>query len=366
MKIYLVGGAVRDMVLGIPSHDKDYVVVGATPDELLSLGYKQVGKDFPVFLHPKTKEEYALARKELPSGKGHRDFAFEFTPDITLEDDLIRREFTCNALAYDEKTQQIIDIFGGIADIKNRTLRHISSHFSEDPLRVLRACRFAAQLDFTIAEPTIDLCRHMVASGALSRLSAERIWQEFFKALNTNHFSKFINTMQQCNAWKAIVPELSILPDKLTDLDNEEPLIKWAILLQKLSPDERKNICRHLRTPMHYAEFANLCADNLIYFQQINGDDCSALFDLVCKVSSKFKKLKQLQDFLQFCRYYCAKKTYLYLSNLCLKTYDLLKNVKATDMANFHDLTSSEIAEAYKEYRINLLKDHFKSCATCG
>lgn len=366
MQIYLVGGAVRDMVLGIPSHDKDYVVVGATPDELLSLDYKQVGKDFPVFLHPKTKEEYALARKELPIGKGHKDFVFEFTPDITLEDDLIRRDFTCNALAYNEKTQQIIDLFGGIADIKNRTLRHISSHFSEDPLRVLRACRFAAQLDFTIAEQTLDLCREITASGALATLSAERIWQEFFKALNTKHFSKFITAMQQCNAWKAIVPELSIFPDKLTDLDSEEPLIKWAILLQKLSFDERKNICRRLKTPRHYAEFANLCADNLICFQKTDGDDYSALFSLVCKVSSQFKKLKQLQDFLQFCRYYCAKETYLYLSNLCLKTHDLLKNVKATDMPNFCNLTSSEIAEAYKKYRINLLKDYFKSCATCG
>ena len=157
MRIYQVGGAVRDKLLHIECNDKDFVVFGATEQEMLDNGYKKVGKSFPVFIHPKTKEEYALARKEIPIGSTHTDFKFIFSPDISIEEDAIRRDFTCNAIYLDTKTNEIIDLHNGKEDIKNKILRHVSEHFTEDPLRVLRMCRFSAQLDFDVAEETMQL-----------------------------------------------------------------------------------------------------------------------------------------------------------------------------------------------------------------
>lgn len=206
MKIYEVGGCIRDRLLGKRPSDIDHVVVGSSIDEMIALGYKQVGKNFPVFI--KNGCEYALARKEIKTGDKHSDFEFIFTPDITLQQDLERRDFTCNALAYDKDNDQIIDYHNGIADIKNKILRHVNTnHFPEDPLRVLRMCRFSAQLNFDIAPETIDIASKMVDKGMLAHLSAERIWQEIYKALETPHFDKFILSMRACGALKAIIPE---------------------------------------------------------------------------------------------------------------------------------------------------------------
>lgn len=206
MKIYEVGGCVRDRLLGKKPSDIDYVVIGASINEMITLGYKQVGKNFPVFI--KNGCEYALARKEIKTGNKHSDFKFIFTPDITLQQDLERRDFTCNALAYDKENHQIIDYHNGIADINNKILRHVNSdHFPEDPLRVLRMCRFAAQLNFNIAPETINIATQMVNDGMIAHLSAERIWQEFSKALATPNFDKFITSMRNCGALKAIIPE---------------------------------------------------------------------------------------------------------------------------------------------------------------
>ena len=207
MKIYEVGGCVRDKLLGKEANDFDHVITGATSNEMLRLGFKQVGKNFPVFL--KNGQEYALARQEIKTGDKHYDFKFIFTPDITLQQDLERRDFTCNALAYDKENDKIIDYHNGINDIKNKILRHVNSaHFPEDPLRVLRMCRFSAQLDFTIVPETLDLAKSMVSQGMLAHLSAERIWQEIYKALETPHFDKFILSMRECGALKDILPEL--------------------------------------------------------------------------------------------------------------------------------------------------------------
>lgn len=211
MQIYLVGGAVRDKLLGNFCHDNDYMITGATEEELLKLGYKKVGKSFPVFLHPETGEEYALARKEIKTGKGHCDFEFIFTPDITLEEDSIRRDFTCNALYENLESGEIIDYHNGCADIENRVLRHISEHFTEDPLRVLRMCRFAAQLGFNVAPETMELCRKMVQKGAIRHLSRDRIWQELQKALCSPSFYRFIETAKECGALKEIFPEVAAL-----------------------------------------------------------------------------------------------------------------------------------------------------------
>ena len=213
MKVYLVGGAVRDQLLGLPVKDRDWIVVDATPATLLSLGYQQVGKDFPVFLNPKTKEEYALARTERKSSAGYTGFICDFSPTITLEQDLIRRDLTINAMAQSEDGE-IIDPYGGKQDLENRILRHISPAFSEDPLRVLRVARFAARyhsLGFKIASETISLMAELAQSGELQHLTAERVWLETEKALNEKNPEIYFETLHKTGALRVLFPEIDAL-----------------------------------------------------------------------------------------------------------------------------------------------------------
>ena len=213
MKIYLVGGAVRDQLLGLAVKDRDWLVVGATPEQLLAQGYQQVGKDFPVFLNPTTKEEYALARTERKSGAGYTGFICDFSPDISLEEDLIRRDLTINAIAQDEQGT-LHDPYGGIADINHRTLRHISPAFAEDPLRVLRVARFAARfhhLGFSIAEETLSLMQQLAEQGELQHLTAERVWSETAKALTEKHPEIFFETLRKVGALSVLMPEIAAL-----------------------------------------------------------------------------------------------------------------------------------------------------------
>ena len=220
MKKYLVGGAVRDRLLSLPVHERDWVVVGATPEQLLQQGYRQVGKDFPVFLHPHTHEEYALARTERKSGLGHRGFDIFSSPDISLEDDLRRRDLTINAIAQDENGI-LTDPFNGQKDIDKRILRHVSAAFAEDPLRVLRVARFAAKfwsLGFTIAPETLALMTSICNSGELEHLSKERIWHETERALSTSNPEIFIHVLMQTGALERITPELHQSLSKKTSL----------------------------------------------------------------------------------------------------------------------------------------------------
>ncbi len=213
MKIYLVGGAVRDQLLNLPVKDRDWVVVGATPETLLQQGYQQVGKDFPVFLHPDTHEEYALARTERKSGSGYTGFTCYAAPDVTLEDDLQRRDLTINAIAYSAKGEYI-DPYHGIDDIHAKLLRHVSDAFSEDPLRVLRVARFAARfapLGFTIAPETMSLMQEMTNSGELNALTAERVWKETEKALHSQAPQVYFEILHQCGALKILFPEINAL-----------------------------------------------------------------------------------------------------------------------------------------------------------
>ncbi|HEJ9414364.1 TPA: multifunctional CCA addition/repair protein [Proteus mirabilis] len=213
MKIYLVGGAVRDQLLNLPVKDRDWVVVGATPETLLQQGYQQVGKDFPVFLHPDTHEEYALARTERKSGSGYTGFTCYAAPDVTLEDDLQRRDLTINAIAYSAKGEYI-DPYHGIDDIHAKLLRHVSDAFSEDPLRVLRVARFAARfapLGFTIAPETLSLMQEMTNSGELNALTAERVWKETEKALHSQAPQVYFEILHQCGALKILFPEINAL-----------------------------------------------------------------------------------------------------------------------------------------------------------
>ena len=213
MKIYLVGGAVRDGLLCIPVKDRDYVVVGATPDEMLRLGYTPVGKDFPVFLHPQTREEYALARTERKTGRGYHGFAFDTDPSVTLEEDLQRRDLTINAMAEDE-SGTLVDPFHGAADLRAHVLRHVSPAFAEDPVRILRLARFAARYasrDFTIAPETMNLMRAMVAAGEADHLVPERVWAETRKALAESRPSAFVRALRECGALRVVMPEVDAL-----------------------------------------------------------------------------------------------------------------------------------------------------------
>ena len=213
MKIYLVGGAVRDELLNYPFTEKDWVVVGATVNDMLAAGYQQVGKDFPVFLHPVSKEEHALARTERKTAAGYTGFEVHASPDVSLEQDLIRRDLTINAIAKDDNGT-LVDPFHGVDDINNKILRHVSEAFAEDPVRILRIARFMARyahLGFTIADETLALMTAMVAAGEVDALVAERVWQEMQKALSEKTPAAFITTLRDCGALKRIMPELDCL-----------------------------------------------------------------------------------------------------------------------------------------------------------
>ncbi|WP_271460999.1 multifunctional CCA addition/repair protein [Pantoea leporis] len=213
MKTFLVGGAVRDALLRLPVKDRDWVVVGATPDAMLAEGYQQVGRDFPVFLHPRSREEYALARTERKSGNGYTGFVTQFAPDVTLEQDLQRRDLTINAIAQSD-SGELIDPYGGQRDLAKRQLRHVSTAFNEDPLRVLRVARFAARfahLNFRIADETQALMREMAVSGELAHLTAERVWKETEKALLTRNPQVYFQVLRDCGALQVLFPEIDNL-----------------------------------------------------------------------------------------------------------------------------------------------------------
>ncbi|MUV12989.1 multifunctional CCA addition/repair protein [Noviluteimonas gilva] len=213
METYLVGGAVRDRLLGLTAGDRDYVVVGGTPEAMLAQGFKPVGRDFPVFLHPKTGEEYALARTERKSGRGYRGFVVDADPGVTLAEDLQRRDFTINAIAQDDDGV-LVDPWHGARDIEQRVLRHVGPAFVEDPLRVLRAARFMARfadLGFTVAPETMALMREIVASGEMAELVPERVWQELVRALASKTPSAFLRTLRDCGALAVVLPEVDAL-----------------------------------------------------------------------------------------------------------------------------------------------------------
>lgn len=307
MQVYLVGGAVRDQLLGRPVHERDYVVVGSTPEQMLQLGFTPVGSDFPVFLHPVSKEEYALARTERKSGVGYGGFTFFTSPDLTLEEDLIRRDLTINAMAMSD-SGEIIDPYGGQQDLQQRILRHVSPAFVEDPLRVLRVARFAARyapLGFTVAPETIELMRELVQQGELDYLTPERIWKETQRALMEDRADVFITVLRDCGALAIIMPEVDALfgvpqsPQHHPEIDcgihtlmslqraceaNFSDKVRFAALLHDLGKaltpkdilprhiqhEERgvapvRALCERLKVPTQYRELAELvCREHLL------------------------------------------------------------------------------------------------------
>lgn len=213
MEVYLVGGAVRDELLGLPAKERDWCVVGATPDDLKELGYRPVGKDFPVFLHPETAEEYALARTERKTAAGYHGFTFHTSPDVTIEQDLGRRDLTVNAIAKDEN-DKLIDPYNGCEDLTNKLLRHVSDAFAEDPVRILRTARFAARyhaLGFSVAAETMQLMKDMVHAGEADALVPDRVWKETENALGENHPQVYFDVLRSCGALKVVFPEIDAL-----------------------------------------------------------------------------------------------------------------------------------------------------------
>jgi len=342
MKTYLVGGAVRDRLLGLPVRERDWVVVGATPDELKTLGYTPVGKDFPVFLHPKTKEEYALARTERKTGKGYQGFEFMAAPGVTLEEDLRRRDLTINAIAEDTDGG-LVDPYGGEKDLKARVLRHVSPAFSEDPVRVLRAARFAARfapLGFTVAPETLVLMRGMVESGEVDALVPERVWQETLKALDCDKPSVYFEVLRACGALAKVFPELERLwgvpqPAKwhpeidtgvhvMMVLDqaarlSAEPAVRYAALTHDLGKgttpkdilphhyghEERsvklvEALCERLRVPKEFKELAVIVAKHhgLVHkAEEIRSDTLLKLLESV----DAFRRPERFELFLLAC-----------------------------------------------------------------
>lgn len=339
MKIYCVGGAVRDTLLDLPIKDRDWVVVGATPEQMVSEGFKPVGNDFPVFLHPITHEEYALARTERKVAQGYKGFSIYASPEVTLEEDLLRRDFTINAIAQDEDGT-LIDPYGGQKDLAAGVLRHVSAAFAEDPVRILRAARFVARFDFTIAPETLDLMRTMTTNGEVDALVAERVWQELARGLTERHPSRFFSTLRECGALKKILPEVDGLfgvpqPEKhhpeidcgihtMLVLDDtarhDYPLeVRFAalghdlgkattppnVLPQHIGHEERsvsllKQLCERLRVPSDCRDLALLVAKhhgNIHRAQALRPDTIIKLFDS-CDV---WRKPERFPLILQAC-----------------------------------------------------------------
>ena len=283
MKTYLVGGAVRDELLELPVKDRDWVVTGATPEQMMNQGFRPVGQDFPVFLHPKTKEEYALARTEKKSGHGYAGFTFFTSPTITLEEDLLRRDLTINAIAKDE-SGNLIDPYSGQQDMENRILRHVSPAFREDPLRILRVARFAARfsnLGFSVAAETQNLMREMVNEGEAEWLVAERVWQETCRALTEADPARYFQELNNVGALAVVMPEIT---DNFSDLktlshkalllaqenkaENEVRFACATCTFKQQSLDNMQKLCKRMKLPKPYKEVCELTAKLISYWKE--------------------------------------------------------------------------------------------------
>ncbi len=340
IRVYAVGGAVRDRLLGLPVKDRDYVVVGATPEEMTALGFRPVGKDFPVFLHPLTQEEYALARTERKTARGYKGFQVYAAPDVTLEEDLRRRDLTINAMAEDA-AGRVIDPYGGQADLGHRLLRHVSPAFAEDPVRILRVARFAARLvDFRVADETLALMRQMVAAGEVDALVPERVWQELSRGLMETRPARMLEVLRDCGALVRLLPEVDRLfgvpqdPASHPEIDAGDHLlrvinaaadrgyglaVRYAALLHDvgkgLTPRERwpdhsghelaglnavTAVSDRLRVPAECRDLAiAVCRWHGLAHQADRLDACGLLDLLEC--CDAFRRPERLQAFVQAC-----------------------------------------------------------------
>jgi len=380
VQVYLVGGAVRDELLGIAVKDKDFVVVGSTPEEMIAAGFKPVGKDFPVFLHPKTHDEYALARTERKTAKGYKGFVVHASPEVTLEEDLARRDLTINAIAKDS-TGKFIDPYNGLADIQSKTLRHVSDAFAEDPVRILRAARLSARFqDFSLAPETNQLMQQMVAAGEVDALVAERVWQELAKGLMEDKPSRMFDVLRACCALKKILPELDKLwgvpqsaqyhPEIDTGVhvmlaidyaarQNYALAVRFATLMHDLgkgvTPAELlpqhigheargihlvKDVCKRLRVPNDCKELAQIVSKFHGKLHQVLQMKPSTLLSFIVELDA-IRQPERFKDFLRACEADSRGRTGL--ENHATPAADLMQKVLAAAM----NVDAGAVASAY-------------------
>lgn len=409
MKTYLVGGAVRDQLLGKPVQDRDWVVIGSTPEEMLKLGYTRVGKDFPVFLHPQTKEEYALARTERKSGKGYTGFEVHASPEVTLEEDLARRDLTINAIAMDE-SGEIIDPYGGVEDLKNLTLRHVTAAFAEDPLRILRVARFKARfhhLGFSVDAATLKLMTDITNSGELTELAAERIWAELNRALMESSPSQFIMTLKDCGALEVLFPEVnklfgveqrkdyhpeidtgihtmmvleqaaklkasaevrfSALVHDLGKADTPQEVLPRHIGHEEKSVKRVNQLCARLKCPKSYHDLAVLVARYHTQCHQAFSLKAGTILKLLESVDA-FRRPERLVQFLQACKADSlgrkgAEDNNYEQFNYLMEAYKVCDAISVQPLLD-EGLRGAEINVALKRKRtqaIAMLKDRYSS-----
>jgi tRNA nucleotidyltransferase (CCA-adding enzyme) len=352
LQAYIVGGAVRDELLGLPAGDRDWVVVGATPEDLARRGFLPVGGDFPVFLHPQTHEEYALARTERKSGRGYKGFTFYTGADVTLEADLQRRDLTVNAIARDADGT-LIDPLEGAADIKARVLRHVGQAFAEDPVRILRLARFAARFgDFTVAPETLDLCRAMVAAGEADALVPERVWKELSRGLMMGTPSHLLRVLEETGALARVMPELRVSPEVGKDLDRaaqaDLSLPNRYALLCRDTP-ERAALSARLRVPTECADYARLLPVVLEGLDRDVRDPVAAL-DLLERCDA----LRKPQRFLDLLR---AAVIVRPVDNATWEAkVRLVRGIDAGAIARSCRGDAARIKEALREARLAVLK----------
>jgi tRNA nucleotidyltransferase (CCA-adding enzyme) len=406
MKFYRVGGCVRDRLLGLPVVDIDWVVTGATVEEMTSLGYKFIGKDFPVLLHPETKQEYALARSERKTGPGYRGFKLVIDPDISIEEDLLRRDLTINAIAENEHGG-LVDPYGGQEDLKARKLRHVSSAFIEDPVRVLRIARFAARynhLGFTIAPETVDLIRQIGASGELASLVSERVWSEMSRALDEENPAVFFQTLRECDVLVVLFPEIDALfgvpqtakyhPEVDTGVhlmmalqksaelkqDNET---RFAVLMHDLGkattpkhvlPGHHghelqgvqlvKGFCRRWRVPRAHADLALITTEYHSHVHRAFELKPSTLLRLFTS-TDMFRKPERFEKMTQACL--ADLRGRLNFENAAYPQADFLlvlgKKLREADLSSIKQsgLQGKELGEAIREFRLEIIKQYKRS-----
>jgi tRNA nucleotidyltransferase (CCA-adding enzyme) len=403
MQVFLVGGAVRDELLGLPVRERDWVVVGATPEELTGQGYKPVGKDFPVFLHPESKEEYALARTERKTGPGYRGFETHFSSDVTLEQDLERRDLTINAIARDGATGELIDPYGGQQDLRERWLRHVSPAFIEDPVRVLRVARFAARfapLGFRVARETLSLMHEIVARGELNALVPERVWQETQRALELPAPRRYFEVLREAHALAIIFPEVDALfgvpqPERwhpeidaglhtMMVLDqacklSDDPIVRFAALTHDLgkgtTPQDEwprhvahehrgvdliHPLCDRLRIPNDYRQLAVLVSRYHLNVHRVRELRAATLLELLEHLDA-FRRPERFESFILACE--ADARGRKGLENREYPQADFLRRARhaaasvTLDGETLADLTGEQIAARLRQLRIAALSE---------
>lgn len=369
MKIYLVGGAVRDQLLNKTVHEKDYVVVGASVEDMLALGFRQVGKDFPVFLHPKTGEEYALARTERKSAAGYTGFQVFAAPEVSLEQDLLRRDLTINAIAQDTEGN-LIDPYHGLEDIRQRVLRHVSPAFIEDPLRVLRVARFAARFaedGFIVAAETLALLRQISASGELAYLAAERVWRETEKALATDSPHVYWQLLQAANA---LTPWFSELQSHLnlerlerqlaSSTEHLSAQVHWALSCQDLTMEQLESLQQRLRVPK---DFQLLCKiEHLVAYRPNQEIDGAWAFKAICQADG-WRRAELMPTLIQLWRAVGMSQTDAAQFQRAWQAAAAIKANQAINQARQQgrELSGAEIGTAVRELQLQTMQQAWPS-----